>query len=316
MAEVFNNPDVAVQSWYVIALSRELRRGEVLSKEFMGRRLAVYRGASGRVVVLDSRCAHLGADLAQGRVCGEEIECAFHRWSYAGDGKCARIPSLEVVPPFARVFSFPVEEKYGAVWMFNGSAPSFPVPFFGGRPASGLRASRLRPQVLRCHPHLLACNGLDVEHFRTLHGLVFREEPVVEEPDEWRVQIRLKFSVEGHSLFEKGLRLFAGDTLSATFTTWGGNLATIDGQAGNVPVLVLFAHRPLIGGHSASQTFLFLPEGSGFGHSLLAKALMAYILIGDRKILEGIRFWPHLVETDAPLARFIRQVNRLPVFGP
>jgi phenylpropionate dioxygenase-like ring-hydroxylating dioxygenase large terminal subunit len=324
MVQPFNNPDVVVQSWYVAALSHEVRAGQVLSRELLGRRVAIYRGASGRVFVLEGRCAHLGANLGQGTVAGDELCCRFHHWTYAGDGRCVHIPHTATVPVFARTFAYPTTEKYGAVWIFNGPQPAFPIPFFPNRNEDELCVFRLRPRVLHCHPHVIASNGLDIQHFKTVHRFGFAEDPVIERPDEFRVRLKLKIKLGGNNLFEKVLRLLAGETISATFTTWGGNMAQIDGQAGLISVLALFTHRPLEGGRSASQTFFFIPKHWGgrrfFRINMLmaaaVKLIMGYILVEDRKIFDTIQFQPHLVAADAPLAAFIQQVNQMTVFDP
>jgi len=324
MVTVFNNPEVAVQSWYVIALSREVRPGQVVSREFLDRSVAVYRTASGRAFALEGRCAHLGADLGQGTVVGEALRCAFHHWTYAEDGRCVRIPYMERIPGFAKTFAYPTMEKYGAVWIFNGPKPSFPIPNFPGSDDGELLSFPLRPQMLNCHPHVVTCNGLDIQHFKTVHGLAFAKEPTVDALDAFRIQIKFEIQLSGDNVFDKSLRLLAGETLSTSFTTWGGNMATITGQAGLVPLLVLFTHRPLSGGRSASQTFFFVPRQHGLSRLFrldailvsLSKLIMAYILLGDRKIFETIRFQPHLVEADRPLATFIQQVNNMATFDP
>lgn len=324
MVAVFNNPEVAVQSWYVVALSREVRPGRVVSREFVNRRVAVYRTTDGRVFALEGRCAHLGADLGQGTVVGETLRCAFHHWTYAEDGRCVGIPYMERIPSFAKTFAYPTMEKYGAVWIFNGPKPIFPIPNFPGSDKDEMLSFPLRPQMLNCHPHVVTCNGLDVQHFKTVHGLTFAEEPTVETLDTFRIQVKFKIRLSGHSIFDRSLRLLAGETLATSFTTWGGNTATITGWAGPVPILVLFTHRPLSGGRSASQTFFFVPRQRGLNRLLrfdailvsLAKLIIAYILLGDRKIFDTIRFQPHLVEADQPLATFIQQVNNMATFDP
>jgi nitrite reductase/ring-hydroxylating ferredoxin subunit len=321
----FNNPRVLVQSWYVIARSREIRRGRAVSREILGRRVALYRGDSGKLYALGGRCAHLGADLGEGCVIGEELRCAFHHWTYGPDGRCVRIPIAEEIPAFARTFAYPTAEKYGLVWIFNGPAPAFPIPSFPGREEADLRVAHLPPQTLRCHPHVVAGNGLDVQHFQAVHGLDFAEPPAVAEPDRYRVQVRLKIRLKRDNLFKRVLHLLADrETVELTFTTWGGNLATIDSRVGPLPVLVLFTHRPLEGGGSASRTVLFLPRTRGT-RSLLgadavflaaAKLLMARILVGDRRVLDSIEFQPHFLDADAPLARFVRQVGAMKTFDP
>jgi phenylpropionate dioxygenase-like ring-hydroxylating dioxygenase large terminal subunit len=231
---------------------------------------------------------------------------------------------MDSIPFFARTFAYPTEEKYGAVWIFNGPRPLFPIPFFSERRGEELLGACLRPQLLNCHPHVVTCNGLDVQHFKTVHQLEFVEEPTAEEIDNYRIQLRLKIRLRGKNMFEKSLRLLADETMSATFTTWGGNMATIEGKAGPIPLLVLFTHRPIRNGQSASQTFLFVPKHRGlkrfFREDLLLilglKLIMGYILVKDRELLDTLKFQANLVSADAPLAAFIRQVNKMEAFDP
>jgi hypothetical protein len=264
----------------------------------------------------------LGASLGLGTVAGNNLRCAFHHWSFAGDGRCASIPYMDSPPHFARTFSYPIEEKYGAVWIFNGPQPLFPIPSFAGWEEQELRWSILKPQVLSCHPHVIACNGLDVQHFKTVHRLGFVKEPFLEEPDSFRVRLRMEIKMNSHILFERALGVIAGKTFPVAFTTWGGNLATIEGRLGSIPLLVLFTHRPLEGGGSASRTFLFAPKQRGIKRLVnvnrfllfMGKIIMGYVLIKDRRLLDELDFRSNLVASDAPLAAFIRQVNRMKIF--
>ena len=130
MIKPFNNAQVAAQSWYVIALSGEIKRGQVISRRLLDRRVAVYRGHDGVVHVLYARCPHLGANLGLGTVVGNNLRCPFHHWAFAADGRCADIPYMDSPPNFARTFSYPVDEKYGAIWIFNGPRHFFPFLFF------------------------------------------------------------------------------------------------------------------------------------------------------------------------------------------
>ena len=52
--------------------------------------------------VLDGYCRHMGGDLTQGAVKGDEIACPFHDWRWGGDGKCKAIPYARRVPLRAR----------------------------------------------------------------------------------------------------------------------------------------------------------------------------------------------------------------------
>ncbi|HXG52526.1 MAG TPA: aromatic ring-hydroxylating dioxygenase subunit alpha [candidate division Zixibacteria bacterium] len=324
MGEIFNNPAVAVQSWYVVARSAEVRPGRALSRELARRRVAVYRGRDGKVQALGGRCPHLGADLGRGQVIGDRLQCVFHRWTFDRSGRCVHAPSLDAIPPSARTFSYPTDERYGAVWIFNGPRALFPIPSFSRWSDEQLAAVALPPQTINCHPHVVTCNGLDIHHFKAVHGLEFAEAPVAEQLDPYRIRLRLRIRLRGRSFFQIALRRIAGDVVDVTFTTWGGNLATLEGSAGPVPLLVLFTHRPSAGGRSASQTFLFAPRQRGWrrwiGTDLLLlgalRLIMGNILARDRALLDTLEFRSNLTAADAALATFVLQVNAMQVFDP
>ena len=56
-------------SWYLFCESRQLK-DKPFSQRILGRQLVAYRKASGQVVVMDARCAHLGQTSAAGRSWG------------------------------------------------------------------------------------------------------------------------------------------------------------------------------------------------------------------------------------------------------
>ena len=57
---------------------------------------------SGELKVLDGYCRHMGGDLSQGTIKGDEIACPFHDWRWGGDGKCKLVPYAKRTPRLAR----------------------------------------------------------------------------------------------------------------------------------------------------------------------------------------------------------------------
>lgn len=44
--------------WYPVAVSKSVRKNKTFAATFAGERIALYRGASGKVYALEDRCAH------------------------------------------------------------------------------------------------------------------------------------------------------------------------------------------------------------------------------------------------------------------
>src|SRR6516165_1851239 len=152
-------------AWYLFGALRELRGGP-LSRTLLGRRLVAFRTRSGRLVALDARCGHLGADLGRGQVVGEGIRCPFHHWTYGTDGRCLHLPGVRNVPSFARQQCYPLVERHGFLFVFNGPEPLFPLPFFfDADPAEFVAGTPFR-FVADCTWYLLAANGFDGAHFQ------------------------------------------------------------------------------------------------------------------------------------------------------
>ncbi|MBI3299076.1 MAG: Rieske 2Fe-2S domain-containing protein [Elusimicrobia bacterium] len=299
----FANPGVVTQGWYCAGPASRLKGAGPLGVELFGRRLVLFRGEDGLPRALDARCAHLGADLAMGTLDKGRLRCAFHQWTFSGDGRCVACPSAYAGHERARARSWPALERWGALWVWAGRTPLFALPDLPGP------AWRLPAQRLRAHPHVVAMNGLDVHHFRAVHGLEFVGEPRLDQPDAYRTRLTLRARVGNGGLLAGFVRALSGGTLEAEFTTVGANLAVIEGRAGKVPVRVLFSHAPHPDGGSVSRTFLI----GNVWSRLPAALVMAHILGGDRAVLDRLEFRPGFAPADAALAAFADQAERLPL---
>jgi phenylpropionate dioxygenase-like ring-hydroxylating dioxygenase large terminal subunit len=121
--------------WYVVELSKNLKKGKSLEAVFWKSPIALFRGEDGKVRALENRCAHRQLRLTSGIVDGNSIICQYHGWTYNDCGKCVAI-SHEIGSkrkdrlPNIQIRSYPVEEKYGLIWLFPGDpekAKSVPI---------------------------------------------------------------------------------------------------------------------------------------------------------------------------------------------
>jgi len=301
---VFANPAVVAQSWYPAMRSKALPVSAVRPFDLGPRRLVVYRDGVGRAHAMDARCPHLGADLSQGRVEADGIRCAFHGWTFGTDGRCVGAPGQERPPDrCARVY--PVQERWGFIWMFNGPAPLFDLPSVA--PGVRWRTVALRPRRVGCHPHLVLANGLDVSHYASLHGMTFAEPPHL------TLGERFDVSVDMRGRPQSRLWQLASGTRSrdivARFTTIGGSLAWAS-VTSPLRFHVLFTGRPDREGRCVTQTIFLLRTHAGL-EWLRAFGLMATLLHDDQRVLDSIDFRPAFSDADEPLKAYARVVNAL-----
>ena len=108
--------------WYAVEHSSALGARGVKEVVFWKRSIAIFRGDDGKVRAVENRCAHRQLKLSTGHVDGCNVVCPYHGWAYDGDGKVVDIPHDlfgRSFPKF-KVGHFPVQERYGLIWIFPG----------------------------------------------------------------------------------------------------------------------------------------------------------------------------------------------------
>ncbi len=121
--------------WYACELSTAVKQTPKKVRA-LGQDLAIYRTSAGRVVALSDLCVHRGGSLSMGPVEDDCLRCPYHGWKYDSSGQCVEIPANteeKGIPQRARVDAYPVEERYGLVWIFLGDLPAAerpPIPTF------------------------------------------------------------------------------------------------------------------------------------------------------------------------------------------
>lgn len=119
-------PTRYARGWHCLGLVKEFTDGKPHAVHAFGTKLVVFAtenqnaesGASHKIAVLDGYCRHMGGDLTQGTIKGNEIACPFHDWRWGGDGKCKAIPYAKRVPLRARTRTWPtmIENDQLFVW--------------------------------------------------------------------------------------------------------------------------------------------------------------------------------------------------------
>ena len=112
-------PDRFARGWHLLGLTREFDDGKPHGLEAFGTKLVIWKGADGKLNVLDAYCRHMGGDLSTGTVQGDNVACPFHSWRWGGDGKCKEIPYARRIPPRARTNAWLTKELDGQLFVWH-----------------------------------------------------------------------------------------------------------------------------------------------------------------------------------------------------
>ena len=172
--------------WHGIAFADEVAPGEAKAVRMLGRDFALYRAEDGRAHVLDAYCPHLGAHLAVGgRVVGDTLECPFHAWRWGPDGRCAEIPYAERIPAAAKTRVWPTLERNGFIFVWHhaeDAEPDWEIEDIPETHDDEFHVIARRDwEPFRSHPQEISENGVDLPHFRVLHG--WTAKSIVWKPD-------------------------------------------------------------------------------------------------------------------------------------
>lgn len=112
-------------AWTQAAWATELAPGTLLARTLLDEPLVLYRDANGMPHALADRCPHRFAPLSMGTLCdgGASVQCPYHGLRFDGAGACVHNPHGDGrIPQAAKVRSYPVVERWSAVWIWMGEA--------------------------------------------------------------------------------------------------------------------------------------------------------------------------------------------------
>ena len=156
--------------WYVAAMASEVT-DQPMSRMICGTAVALYRTVDGTPAALVDRCPHRFVPLSMGCVKGNTLMCGYHGLTFDATGACVENPQGAVTRALA-VRAFPMQERYGLVWIWMGDAtlaPSAELPDF-----AILDDPKMRSQWgylwSKAHFELMTDNIMDLSHIEFLHA--------------------------------------------------------------------------------------------------------------------------------------------------
>ncbi len=163
-----------INFWYPAEESAHITN-KPLKVQMLGLQFVLWRDKDGRARCISNTCTHRGGSLGDGKVVGNCVQCPYHGWLFNGDGECERIPSLgpmTQIPERGRIDAYPVEERYGLVFVFLGDLPEgerptiMPINEYG---QDGWRTLTMRYRWKASYIRLVE-NQSDPSHVEYVHG--------------------------------------------------------------------------------------------------------------------------------------------------
>jgi len=122
MTVLLGNCDAELRRfWHPVGRSDELAVDSPSRVTLLGEGYVVWRDpATAEFVAFADRCPHRAAQLSAGHVIDGVLQCAYHGWRFAGDGRCVLVPALgaeSVRPPAANLTRLATRAAFGLVWI-------------------------------------------------------------------------------------------------------------------------------------------------------------------------------------------------------
>jgi 3-ketosteroid 9alpha-monooxygenase subunit A len=121
-------PDRYARGWHCLGLADSFRDGKPHRVKAFGTKLVVWADSAGALQVIDGYCRHLGGDLGDGTVKGDEVACPFHDWRWGGDGACKEIPYAKRIPLRARTRTWHALERNKQLFVWHDHEGNPPIP--------------------------------------------------------------------------------------------------------------------------------------------------------------------------------------------
>lgn len=164
--------------WFAVAMSNEIATGQIKTLHYFGTEFVIWRGQDGGLNAVDPHCPHMGAHLGvSSEVVGNDLRCAYHHWSFNGEGGVTDIPYTKVIPPRLKkecATTWPIQEADGVVFVWyhpKKVAPKWAVARLPECQAGDWVLAETHEWIINIHVQEITENGQDLAHFNAVHGV-------------------------------------------------------------------------------------------------------------------------------------------------
>ncbi|XDD48618.1 Rieske 2Fe-2S domain-containing protein (plasmid) [Leptospira sp. WS39.C2] len=228
-------------SWYFVCGSNDLTKGKVIQRTLNGISIVLFRNQSNKVVIMKSRCVHLGADLKSATVVNGNIVCPLHQWTFNSDGNCIHAKMHENNIPKVKQNVLPSEEVCESIFVFLGNQ-FFPFPEFSFANDFSFEPT---PYVrLDTNWQSLASNSFDIEHLSVVHKRGLHKEPELKILSPHIMFMSYESYVLSNEISDKIMKFLSGNRIQVRVHNYGGTLLTIESTLKKRKAVLIFSFVP------------------------------------------------------------------------
>jgi phenylpropionate dioxygenase-like ring-hydroxylating dioxygenase large terminal subunit len=159
-------------AWYVVGWAEEFGE-EPFARRILNEPILFYRATSGEPVAVLDVCPHKLAPMRLGQRIGDDMQCGYHGLRFDKHGVCVHNPQGNgIIPPNAKLKSYPTLERHGAVWIWMGDpakADAGLIPDFSHIDDPKRRSVKGGHHV-NCNYMMMVENLMDLGHIIFLHS--------------------------------------------------------------------------------------------------------------------------------------------------
>lgn len=316
--KIFNQTDVVVESWYWGLKSKDLKPGKVRALNFLGKDLAIYRGEDGIVRAMAAYCPHMGAHLAEGSVDKNGLRCFFHAWKFDGEGNLIDIPCRKSPGISEKIETFPVQEKYGVIWIYTGKSPTHDVHSIPELRKFSLDHSFGNNFTKECHPNVVMINAIDAHHFTSVHKLPVDVKFVTTELSRDTIQFENCTYIPKTKWYLRFFRKFYSNFLTYNMVYTAGSTGSVTVGPDFLHCHIIFALRPTSEGKTEGLTILLTKKRRGLVGLIMnpiilyaTKLVGNYFAKGDTEVFKTIKFkLGRPIKEDDSIIKFMQHLER------
>ncbi|MDI3388512.1 Rieske 2Fe-2S domain-containing protein [Streptomyces sp. B-S-A8] len=302
-------PTRFARGWHCLGLAEKFKDGKPHAVQAFGQKLVVFQSGDGTLNVLDAYCRHMGGDLSQGTVKGDQVACPFHDWRWGGDGRCKQIPYSRRVPLRARTASWPSLDQDGMLFVWNdpeGNPPpaDVTVPRIEGATSEGWTDWVWYETEVDANCREVVDNVVDMAHFFYVHYSFPTYFKNVFEGHTATQYMRGSGRPDARPQEQDGSR--AKTTGSSSVATYHGPSFMIDDlvyelDGGEAQCVLINCHYPVSADKFILQYGIIVKRAdtmSGNESEELAAAMAEFIKLGFE---QDIAIWKNKTRIDNPL---------------